>query len=146
MMYGGDFRHRDANWILGAALVNLEVARGPDVNGRDAALVKICNLALRHEFDRIRLLNHLAKRRAIDVQRVSARSVMTSQERDDAAMVLSDHCRETDVSFEDDATTDWRLSVESMLGVELDVPSTAPGVRPPPQRVKRFFKHLRSKS
>jgi hypothetical protein len=100
MMYGGDFRHRDANWVLGAELVNLEVSRGADVQGRDAALSKLCNLALRHEFDRIRLLNHLARHKSIDVERFQPRIIMTRKERQDAATVLAAHCRKTGVDLD----------------------------------------------
>ena len=64
MVYGGDFRHRDANWVLGAELVNLEIARGADLVGRDAALKRLRSLALRHEFDRIRLISQLGSTRA----------------------------------------------------------------------------------
>ena len=77
MVYGGDFRHRDANWILGAELVNLEVARGDDYAGRDATLKTICRLALRHEFDRIQLLSHLAQRKTMAVNQASPLLVTT---------------------------------------------------------------------
>lgn len=148
MMYGGDFRHRDANWVLGAELVNLEVARGGDLAGRDAALVKLCNLALRHEFDRIRLLNHLARHRSIDVERVRPGIIMTRMEREDAATVLEEHCRETGVDFDEPQIADWRESVESVLGVELD----APGHRPEPRarrgvrgRLRRIRERVRNR-
>lgn len=142
MMYGGDFRHRDANWILGAALVNLEVSRGTATHGRDAALIKLCNLALRHEFDRIRLLNHLAKQRSIDLEQVKTRIVMTSRERDNAAMVLSEHCRKTAVDFNHEPTALWRASIESMLGNELDVPGTAMAPYSRRERAPRFLRRL----
>ncbi len=121
MMYGGDFRHRDANWVLGAMLVNLEISRGGDLNGRDAALVTICSLALRHEFDRIRLLHHLAKHKSIDVIRVRPQIIMTRMEREDTATVLVEHCHMTGVDVEDDAIVAWRDDAESVLGVPLDM-------------------------
>jgi hypothetical protein len=122
MIYGGDLRHRDANWVLGAELVNLEISRGDDLGGRDAALVTLCNLALRHEFDRIRLLNHLAKHRRIDVERVMPQVIMTKRERDDTAAVLSDHCRKTGVDMEGANVAKWRAAAEAVLGVSLDLP------------------------
>jgi hypothetical protein len=132
MIYGGGFRHRDANWVLGAALVNLEVSRGKDLAGRDAALVKLCDLALRHEFDRIRLVHGLAKGKRIDIERARPSIVTTRKEREDVAAVLSAHCRKTGVDSTDEAVVEWRASVESVLGVPLDLParsvrSTRPG-------------------
>ena len=121
MMYGGDFRHRDANWVLGAILVNLEVSRGDDLAGRDAALITICNLALRHEFDRIRLLHHLAKHKSIEVERVRPQIIMTRLEREDTATVLVEHCHITGVDLENDAIVAWREDAESVLGVALDM-------------------------
>lgn len=124
MMYGGDFRHRDANWVLGAELVNLEISRGADVQGRDAAISQLCNLALRHEFDRVRLLNHLARHKPIDVGRFQPRIIMTRTERQDAATVLIAHCRKTAVDRGDASIRKWRASAESVLGMALDLPET----------------------
>lgn|GEM_PF-1057310 len=138
MMYGGDFRHRDANWVLAAELVNLEVARGVDAAGRDAALFKLCNLALRHEFDRVRLLNHLARHRAIDVAKVRPQIIMTRREREDAATVLSEHCRKTGVDMNDRVIQRWRAAAESALDVGLDLPGEP--ARPPAAKRSRLRK------
>lgn len=146
MIYGGDLRHRDANWVLGAKLVNLEVSRGDDLRGRDDALVALCNLALRHEFDRIRLLNHLAKHRQIDVARIMPQIIMTERERADTAAVLADHCRKSGVDVEDADVAKWRASTEAVLGVPLDLPGETrpdeetPGVR---QRLAALASRLR---
>jgi hypothetical protein len=117
MVYGGDFRHRDANWVLGAALVNLEISRGRDLAGRDAALKRLCNLALRHEFDRIRLVSQLGKHASVDIARVKPRVVMTSEERERVADELARHCEETDVDGDSETVRLWRESVETMLGI-----------------------------
>lgn len=122
MMYGGDFRHRDANWVLGAAVVNLEARRGKDLRGRDAALVILCNLALRHEFDRIRLIHHLGKRKTIDIARVRPEITMTRMEREDTATVLAEHCRKTHVNLDNEKTARWLEQTETVLGVRVDVP------------------------
>ncbi len=135
MIYGGGLRHRDANWVLGAELVNLEVSRGGDLGGRDAALVTLCNLALRHEFDRIRLLNHLAKQRKIDVERVMPQVIMTQRERADAAAVLADHCRKSGIDLDDASVAKWRVSAEALLGVPLDLPT-----EPQPENESRSLK------
>jgi hypothetical protein len=143
MVYGGDFRHRDANWVLGAALVNLEISRGSDLAGRDGALVKLCNLALRHEFDRTRLLHHMAKRKSIDIARARPQIVMTTREREDTAEVLAAHCRKTRVDLADDSVARWRGSVESVLGIGLDLPaSPGPAARRRLSRAKRAIRRF----
>lgn len=145
MMYGGDFRHRDANWVLGALLVNLEVARGDDLGGRDAALVTLCNLALRHEFDRIRLLNHLAKHKTIDVTKVRPQIIMTRMEREDTMSVLLKHCEATGVQFSDEQVIKWLENVELVLGTSFASPgksdkiSRSKGIR---GRLAGFTKRL----
>ena len=139
MVYGGDFRRRDANWLLGAALVNLEISRGDDLSGRDAALARLCSLALRHEFDRIRLVRHLAKHKAIDFDRVRTRIVMTTKERADAAAVLTAHCRKTGVDVADEAFARWRVALESLLGVALELPASP---APRPRRSRRRLRRL----
>jgi hypothetical protein len=138
MIYGGQFRYRDANWVLGAALVNLEVSRGNDSAGRDAALLKLCNLALRHEFDRIRLLNELARHKSIDIGPIRPQSIMTLKERKDTAIVLEGHCRATGVDLDDEAVKRWRASTESALGITLALPSEPPDSRPAARSVNRW--------
>jgi hypothetical protein len=117
MVYGGDFRHRDANWVLGAALVNLEIARGDDLAGRDAALNRLSNLALRHEFDRIRLISQLAKHVNVDMAHVKPRIAMTPEERERVADELARHCAETGVDVESKKVMQWREALESTLEV-----------------------------
>jgi hypothetical protein len=120
MVYGGDFRHRDANWVLGAELVNLELARGDDLAGRDAALKRLCRLALRHEFDRIRLISHLGNHREVDLARVRPRVVMTGQERDNVTDELARHCAETGADLDDERLARWREAAEATLGSKVE--------------------------
>lgn len=123
MMYGGDFRHRDANWVLGALLVNLEVSRQTDLAGRDAAIRKICSLVMRHEFDRIHLLSHLGRHKLIDLERVRPHVFLTLQEREAVAAALVEHCRKTHVDFDRRKISRWKKAAEESLSVPLDVPA-----------------------
>lgn len=141
MIYGGDFRHRDANWILGAVLVNLEIARGNDLKGRDAALATICRLALRHEFDRIQLLGQLARHQPVDAERARPQVTTTSDERAKIATRLADHCRDTQVDVSEPAVQDWREHLESQLGIVLELAATEGPTNAPRQR--RLFDRLR---
>ncbi len=117
MVYGGEFRHRDANWVLGAELVNLEISRGADLGGRDAAIKKICSLVLRHEFDRIHLLSNLSRHKSIDVSGVRPQIVMTEQEREAVAAELVRHGTSTQADFAEREIVRWREAAEANLSI-----------------------------
>lgn len=140
MMYGGGFQHRDANWIFGAALVNLEVSRKNDFFGRDAALKRLCSLVLRNEFDRVRLLKHLSQHTPIEIAKVRPSAVLTKSEQEKIVHELALHCRDSGVDFTDPATDRWRKSIKEQLGAD---PGCLAGESPKvQQRRKRkwFFK------
>jgi len=148
MMYGGDFAHRDANWVFGAELVNLEVCRGDDFAGRDAALKTLCSLVLRNEFDRIHLLTRLARGKRIDTERLQPRIIMTAKEREGIARLLEQHCLATNVSLERQPLRDWVQNVEQYLHYKFETLHEAvphePGNKRPPSRLKRFRTWVRS--
>ena len=71
-IYGGSFRHRDANWIYAAELTEL-VSEFP--LSRDSlahALREIGALELRSEYDRVFLYRCLANRKSAEPERYSA--------------------------------------------------------------------------
>lgn len=119
MIYGGQFRHRDANWIYGAQLVNLEVARGQDLSGRDIAYGDLCKLALRHEFDRIRLIRQLANGKPLAMGGTRPEVIMTREERESVAKRLAVHCRTTGVDLDEPEVGRWREGAEAELAVPL---------------------------
>jgi hypothetical protein len=149
MVYGGQFRHRDVNWVLGAELVNLELSRGQDLGGRDAALADLTRLALRHEFDRVLLLRHLGTARALDVDRVRPAVVLTQRERDAVASRLAQHCLDTGVDLDADAVARWRAQFEQRLKVTLNLrESPAPSsrmdrLRSSAERATKLWRRLR---
>lgn len=125
LVYGQGFRRRDANWFLGAELVNLEVLRGDDRRGRDAALAILTSLALRHEFDRLLLLRHLGSRRPVDVDSASIEALLTPAERQRILDTLMAHVEHTGVDLADDRLRGWREAVEARLKVATEpVPSS----------------------
>ncbi len=124
MVYSGSFRHRDANWVFGAALVNLELGRGDDTAGQSAAIASLCKLALRHEFDRLRLLRQLAGGKAVPMEGTRAEVVMTRKERESVAARLAKHCRSTGVDPTDVGFADWRRELEAQLSVRLPLPDS----------------------
>jgi len=141
MMYGGGFQHRDANWIFGAALVNLEISREDDLTGRDAALRSLCSLVLRNEFDRVRLLTHLSKHNTIDISKARPLVVSTDSERVNIARELATHCESTGVDLDRPRVDQWRRSTSELLGAD-------PGVVPPeePRETKKRRFWFRKKS
>jgi hypothetical protein len=147
MMYGGDFAHRDTNWVFGAALANLEISRGKDLAGRDAAVQGLCSLVLRNEFDRIHLLNQIARGKPVDLAKARPLIIMTSRERADIVAMLAKHCAATGVDLGTPEFKRWQEKLEALLEIpflpeqpaaQRDAPS--PGV----SRLERIKRRLRS--
>ncbi len=153
MLYGGGFRHRDANWVLAAELVNLEVARGGDLRGRDEAIRLLSAIALRHEFDRLLLFRALGNGKVVDVTAARPQTALTDQEREGIAAQLEAHIRATAVVVDGADVSRWRYGVEQRLGVRLgETAAAAPPsaslehrVRRVAERVRRKLKTLREK-
>ncbi len=141
MVYSGSFRHRDANWVFGAALVNLQLSRGDGVAGQAEAIKTLCKLALRHEFDRVHLLRHLAGGKVVPVERARAEVVMTKKERESVARQLAEHCEATGLDPTDTGFASWRRVAEEQLGVRLPLPDSPK----PETRLRRVRTALRRK-
>ena len=141
MVYGGSFRHRDANWVFGSELVNLELSRGDDTAGRQVAIASLCKLALRHEFDRLRLLRHLAAGKPVPTETTRPQVVMTQQERESVAARLAKHCKATAVDVTDTAVARWRQAAEEQLAVRLPL-ADSPA---PASKLKRVRNAIRDR-
>lgn len=125
-MYGGAFQHRDANWLYGTALVNLEISRGEDRAGRDAALRHISSLMLRNEFDRVQLFSHLSRHKKFDLALFKTDIVTTTVERENIARLLDKHCRKTNVNTSATDVVKWHDTLNKQFGVGVwDVQSAA---------------------
>ena len=141
MVDGGSFRHRDANWVFGSELVNLELSRGDDTAGRQVAIASLCKLALRHEFDRLRLLRHLAAGKPVPTETTRPQVVMTQQERESVAARLAKHCTATAVDVTDTAVARWRQAAEEQLAVRLPL-ADSPA---PASKLKRVRNAIRDR-
>lgn len=119
MMYGHEFRYRDANWIFAAHLVNLEVSRGKDHAGRDAALQKLCSVVLRNEFDRVHLLTRLSRHKTIDLSAFRSQTIMTQLERENVVAQLEKHANKTGVMAGARAVLKWRKAASQDLGIDV---------------------------
>lgn len=120
-MYGGDFRHRDANWIYAAELTEL-VSEFP--LSRDSlahALREVGALELRSEYDRTFLYRCLANRKSAGPQRYAAIAILTMEERRAVATRL-ERFMETFVHGKAaDRLAKWKAGAEERLGVKLSL-------------------------
>ena len=120
-IYGGDFRHRDANWIYAAELTEL-VSQFP--LSRDSlahALREVGSLQLRSEYDRTFLYRCLASRKSADPDRYAATSVLTMEERRAAGTRLERFLEAFIHGKSADRIGRWKKSAEERLGLKLSV-------------------------
>ena len=152
LVYGEGFRRRDANWFLGAELVNLELLRGEDRRGRDEAIGLLSKLTLRHEFDRLLLFRHLGDANPVDVATPSIDALLTNAERQRVVEVLLAHCHSTGVNLSDTHMAQWRTALEARLQVAAQAPNEVAskhrsGLRPPsPEWIVERLRHLRRRT
>lgn len=120
-VYGGDFRHRDANWIYAAELSEL-VSQFP--LSRDSlahALREVGALQLRSEYDRTFLYRCLASRKSAGPERYAATAVLTMEERRAAATRLERFLEAFVHGKSADRVGRWKKGAEERLGVKLSV-------------------------
>jgi hypothetical protein len=120
-IYGGDFRHRDANWIYAAELSEL-VSEFP--LSRDSlahALREIGALELRSEYDRIFLYHCLANNKSARPERFAATSVLTMDERRAVATRLERFMEAFVHGKSADRVAQWKSGAEQRLGIKLSV-------------------------
>lgn len=86
-IYGGDFRHRDPNWIYGSELTEL-VGRFPmSRESLREGLRQVSGLPLRNEYDRVYLYRCIADHRAAGLT-LSDPALLTREEREQIAAGL----------------------------------------------------------
>jgi hypothetical protein len=120
-IYGGHFRHRDANWIYAAELTEL-VSEFP--LSRDSlahALREIGALELRGEYDRVFLYRCLANRKSAGPERYSAAAVLTMEERRAVATRLERFLEAFVHGKSADRIRRWKLAAEQRLGIKLTI-------------------------
>ena len=120
-IYGGDFRHRDANWIYAAELTEL-VSEFP--LSRDSlahALREIGSLELRSEYDRIFLYRCLASGKSAGPGRYAAASILTMEERRAVATRLERFLEAFVHGKSADRIRRWKEGAETRLGMKLSI-------------------------
>ena len=119
--YGGDFRHRHANWIYGAELTEL-VSRFPlSKASLSHALKEIGGLALRSEYDRMFLYRCLAGHVSARPQQYQAARLLAAEERRAIAGRLEKFLELHIHGKAADRVSAWKAAVEERLQAKLVV-------------------------
>ncbi len=117
-IFGGDFRHRESNWIYGAELTDL-MARFPiSRKSIKQTLIDIGNLQLRNEYDRIFLYRCIAAHKSCGPQRFNPDKTIPAEERVRIAARLEEFAKQY-IHGEEKALEAWKSDVEKRLGVKL---------------------------
>lgn len=120
-IYGGDFRHRDANWIYGAELAELLAAFPLSREGLAAALKEVGALQFRSEYDRVFLYRCLAAHQSAQPAKYHAMDCLLSDERHAIATRLEKFLDLYLHGRSADRIAKWKLGVENRLQVKLAV-------------------------
>jgi hypothetical protein len=119
--YGGDFRHRHANWIYGVELTEL-VSRFPlSKASLSHALKEIGGLSLRSEYDRMFLYRCLAEHVSARPQQYQAARMLAAEERRAIAGRLEKFLELHIHGKAADRVSAWKTAVEERLQAKLVV-------------------------
>ncbi len=119
-IYGGDFRHRDPNWVYGSELTDL-MSRFPVSRQNLAhALRETGGLTFRNEYDRVFLYRCLSTHRSAGPPKTT-HEVLPPDTRQEIARKLESFFRNFVHGKTEKAVTDWRTSVETRLGLRLRI-------------------------
>jgi hypothetical protein len=126
-IYGGDFRHRDANWIYGAELTEMVSQFPLSRESLSHGLKEVGSLQLRNEYDRIFLYRCLAAHVTARPQQYRAVEFLTMEERLAIAARLERFLETFVHGKSHDRLASWKTGVESRLGIRLALAqATAP--------------------
>ncbi len=118
-LYGGDFRHRDPNWIYAAELTQLVSQFPLSRESLSAALREVSTLELRSEYDRVFLCRCLAAQKGAQPENYHAASTLSVQERRAIAARLEKFLAAFIHGKTADRMRTWRVAVEERLAVKL---------------------------
>ena len=125
-IYGGDFRHRDPNWVYGSELTDL-MSRFPVSRQNLAhALRETGGLTFRNEYDRVFLYRCLSTHRSAGPPKTT-HEFLPPDTRQEIARKLESFFRNFVHGKTEKAITEWRTGVETRLGLRLriETPSTS---------------------
>jgi hypothetical protein len=120
-MYGGDFRHRDANWIYAAELTELLTAFPHSRDSIRHALKELAALQLRSEYDRVFLTRLVANESSAHPERYRAAMLLSLEERRAIAQRLERFLDSFIHGKSADRVARWQQQVENRLDVKLSL-------------------------
>jgi hypothetical protein len=118
-VYGGDFRHRDANWIYAAELTEMLHQFPLSRDGLSHALKEVGALQLRSEYDRIFLYRCIAAHISARPQNFRALACLSAAECRAVASRLEKFLHTFIHGKTNDRVAKWKSGVETRLGVKL---------------------------
>lgn len=128
--YGGDFRHRDANWIYAAELTELVSLFPLSKESLSSALKEVGALSLRSEYDRMFLYRCLAEHKSAEPAQYDAARLLAADERRAVAARLEKFFELHIHGKGADRTRQWKTGVEERMQAKLVV-----GLKPTAQAV-----------
>jgi hypothetical protein len=120
-MYGGDFRHRDPNWIYAVELAELVHSFPLSRESLAHALKETGSLQLRHEYDRVYLYRCLAAHASAGPDRYRSEGLLSMDEKLAIARRLERFLEAFIHGQTPERVAKWRSDVENRLGVKLNV-------------------------
>ena len=123
-IYGGDFRHRDANWIYAAELTELVSDFPLSRESLAHALRELGALQLRSEYDRIFLYRCLASGKSAGPGRYAASAILTMDERRAVAARLERFLEAFVHGKSADRIRRWKVGAEGRLALKMAVAVT----------------------
>ncbi len=117
-IYGGDFRHRDANWIYGVELVETVNHFQFDRQSLIAALEELGSLKFRSEYDRVFLYRCVAVGKSPDARRYRAAAILTAEQKQAVYLKIGDYLKTHYEGLDTDRIEKWRLRLRKHLGLK----------------------------
>ncbi|WP_373499668.1 hypothetical protein [Desulfococcus sp.] len=121
-IFGGDFRHRESNWVFGAELTDLMRRFPLSEEMLLHGLNEIGHLRLRSEYDRIFFYRCLAARKSADPGRVDARKFLNEAERTAVGKRLAVFFNRHIPHESSRKTRQWKADAEARLGIDIAIP------------------------
>lgn len=118
-LYGGDFRHRDANWIYAVELAELVHHFPLSRDSLSHALKEIGTLQLRSEYDRIYLYRCVASHSSASPEQFEAASFLRMEERQAVIRRLEKFYELFIHGRTSERSEKWRQGVEERLQIRL---------------------------
>ena len=132
-MYGGDVRHRDANWIYAAELTELASEYPLSREGLVHAMKEVGALQLVNEYDRIFLFRCLAGGKSAEPGRYKAKVCLHTNERQAVVTRLEKFFRGFARAGSDKRYARWSAGVQERLGIKLHDGGSQTSLSPPDQ-------------